>query len=457
MPSAFSVTFKIRTMKNIKYTIILFYLLLSCNKLDIKPDLSRVVPSTLEDFQGILDNSETIFNITYNSFGEIAANDFQVKYEDYQANFTPLTSEIYIWNTTNLNDPFIYDWNTSYSRILNCNIVLDGLSKNPVTDNLEQLKNIKGQATFHRAHSFYMLAEEFAPVYDEVNLLKKAIPLRTSSDINLTYPRSSVGDTYKLIVDDLKIAIDLLPETQKYKSRPSKPSAYALLARVYLAMDDYSNALKYADSCIVLKSDLIDYNELNTTLDYPIVQFNSEVIFFGSMSYDHLLSRNVLQVSKDLLELYEENDLRKDVFFFEKLDGSFGFKGSYNGQGIDYHFEGMAVDEVYLIQAECHARLNQPMEALTCLNKLLKKRYEKSSFIPVNITTQENLIRRILQERRKELLFRGLRWTDLRRLNKDSRFAVTLIRELNGQTYTLPPNDPRYVFPIPKYVSTIKD
>jgi hypothetical protein len=42
-----------------------------------------------------------------------------------------------------------------------------------------------------------------------------------------------------------------------------------------------------------------------------------------------------------------------------------------------------------------------------------------------------------------------LRWIDLRRLNTDSRYAVTLTRNLNNQIYTLPPNDQRYVLPIP--------
>lgn len=58
------------------------------------------------------------------------------------------------------------------------------------------------------------------------------------------------------------------------------------------------------------------------------------------------------------------------------------------------------------------------------------------------------VLRLVLNERRKELAFRGIRWSDLRRLNKDERFAVTLSRTLNGQTYQLSPNDKRYVIPI---------
>jgi starch-binding outer membrane protein, SusD/RagB family len=57
----------------------------------------------------------------------------------------------------------------------------------------------------------------------------------------------------------------------------------------------------------------------------------------------------------------------------------------------------------------------------------------------------------ILQERRKELPFTAdVRWEDLRRLNKDPNFQKTIVRVLNGTTYTLPPNDPKYVLPIPE-------
>jgi len=54
----------------------------------------------------------------------------------------------------------------------------------------------------------------------------------------------------------------------------------------------------------------------------------------------------------------------------------------------------------------------------------------------------------ILVERRKELAFRGLRWSDLRRLNKEG-WGIMLNRNLNGVPYTLPPNSELYTLPIP--------
>ncbi|MFN0290149.1 RagB/SusD family nutrient uptake outer membrane protein [Pedobacter helvus] len=441
-------------MKRIIYLIGLG-LFISCGKLDVKPDLSRVIPSTLQDFQGILDDTDGGFNYNYNCFGEIAAGDFYVNFADYQSNSILLTSKIYVWNIANLDDAFISDWNSSYKKILRTNVVLEGLKGIlPKEQNIEY-NYVKGQALFHRALCYYMLVEEFAPVYDAVNVGKPAIPLRTSADINLSYPLSTVSEVYNFIVSDLITATDLLTDNSVYKTRPSRAAALGLLARVYLAMDDYKNALKYAGLCLKVKAELLDYNLINANSSYPIPQLNEEVIFQGSMLADQLLFRNVLKVQLGLYDLYENGDLRKDIFFLKNSDQSIAFKGNYNGLDFSF-FAGLAIDEIYLIEAECHARLNNVPMALETLNKLLKMRYKTGFFIPVEINNQDGLLMRIFLERRKELLFRGLRWTDLRRLNKDPRFAVTLTRELNAQTYTLPPNDPRYVFPIPKYVTTIK-
>jgi hypothetical protein len=83
------------------------------------------------------------------------------------------------------------------------------------------------------------------------------------------------------------------------------------------------------------------------------------------------------------------------------------------------------------------------------LNQLLRARWLKGTFVSFTAVNPSDALSQILKERRKELIFRGLRWSDLKRLNKESPFVTTLSRSLNGQTYTLPPNSNLYVFPIP--------
>lgn len=86
------------------------------------------------------------------------------------------------------------------------------------------------------------------------------------------------------------------------------------------------------------------------------------------------------------------------------------------------------------------------------LNALLAKRWKTGFFIPFSAGTADEALAIILQERRKELIFRGLRWSDLKRLNKEPRFAVTLKKTIGEKEYILPPNDNRYLFPIPSSV-----
>src|SRR5690606_23415263 len=83
------------------------------------------------------------------------------------------------------------------------------------------------------------------------------------------------------------------------------------------------------------------------------------------------------------------------------------------------------------------------------LTKLLSNRYTLNAFSIPPINEKVELIKFIINERKKELLFRGIRWSDLRRFNKEKEFEMTLYRTVGGQNYELHPNDKRYVLPIP--------
>jgi len=149
-----------------------------------------------------------------------------------------------------------------------------------------------------------------------------------------------------------------------------------------------------------------------------------------------------------LYNSYHPDDLRKPVFFMDYA-GFNVFKGCYSDAPW-YPFNGLATDEVLLTRAECRARKGDASGAMADLNMLLQKRWRNTvTYTSLTATDAEDALRKILTERRKELCFRGIRWTDLRRLNKDPRFAITLKRVVGSHEYTLPPDDKRYVYPIP--------
>jgi hypothetical protein len=123
------------------------------------------------------------------------------------------------------------------------------------------------------------------------------------------------------------------------------------------------------------------------------------------------------------------------------------FKGNYSG--TSQRSSVLAKDELYLIAAESYAQLNDINSAMLKLNELLVKRWKAGTFIPFSASTKEEALQIIKEERRKELLFRGLRWADIKRYNRDGD-AITLTRTIGGETYTLPPNDLRYAIAIPE-------
>src|SRR5690606_14349628 len=104
--------------------------------------------------------------------------------------------------------------------------------------------------------------------------------------------------------------------------------------------------------------------------------------------------------------------------------------------------------EIFLIKAESEARNGKLESAAQTLVQLLEKRFVQGSVINVEPFDQDELIKRILEERRKELVWRSLRWNDLKRLNREGR-NIVLYRELGSHRDKLEPNSTKYIFPIP--------
>lgn len=429
---------------------------LSCEKafLEKKPDNALLVPVNLKDFQALLDNSNTVMN--YAPFLSVySTDDFYMTDNGFTS--APLdVQNSYIW-AAEIFPPTatVTDWNRMYTQVFYANVVLDGLQDiKPEASLQTEYDQIKGSALFYRAFAFYQLAQQFALPYRVATAGGDlGIPIRLIGDVNKVSERGTLQKTYSQIIRDLKEALELLPAKGVFKTRPGKTAVLAMLARVYQTMEDHGRAGTYAAACLQLNNSLTDYNTLTVANARPfppaLPDGNDEVLFYCIMVNSGLTSA-LSGADPELYRSYSSNDLRKAAFFTDKGNGLINFKGSYTGTANI--FAGLAIDEVYLIRAESYARAGQTAEAMQDLNTLLQKRWKRGTFVPLTALNPEDALKMVLTERRKELVYRNMRWTDLRRLNQDARFAVKLQRQVKGNNYQLLPNDLRYVFPIPANV-----
>jgi hypothetical protein len=426
----------------------------SCQKdfLEAKPDKLLVIPTTLADLQNLLDNAEIMNQAPFLS--NIASDDIYTTTAGYNGAQT-LVKNSYLWKSdVYQGQAFIGDWNTPYQCVYYANLILEGAVKlDPSTAGQKEIDRIKGQALFYRSMAFFTLAQEFALAYDKNTADQElGIPVRLSSDVQQRSTRATLKQTYDQIVADLNAAAALLPATTSFHTQPVKAAAFALLARVYLVMGNYQQAQVNADACLNLKNKLLDYNSLTATATRPFpLSFkdkNDEVIYYHSvLSIAFLSNPSVTLIDSNLYNSYQPNDLRKTIFFNNKGKGIIVMKGNYTGaSGL---FAGLATDEILLIRAESFARQGKTSEAVNDLNTLLIKRWKTSTFTPITAANSDEALQLILTERRKELVYRNLRWSDLKRLNSDPKTAVTIKRIINGSEYLLLPNDKKYAFPLP--------
>jgi len=449
-------------------SVVLFLMLnISCRKyVDIQTGNNKLTISSANDCQLLLDNYSLNNNGLFD--GEASADDYYLTKSGFLA--TTVTVEdrsIYTWATNAIRNSSD-QWKNMYYNVYYTNLVLEAgpKLKSAGTDQATQ-NTIRGSALFLRSFYFWQLAQLYAKPYTSTAGQDPGIPLRLSSDINDKSSRGTVAGTYSQIISDLQEAVSLLPVISNIATRPNKVAAYALLARVYLSMEDYPNAQINANAALQLKSDLIDYNSLDASSGTPFFpRFNKEIIFQAIMADGATMRQNVARIDSNLIATYNVNDLRSKIFFQADVlngqdangnpivitDGKY-FKGNYEPSSTGNFFDGLAVDELYLIRAECYSRSGNVSAAMNDLNTLLRTRWVTNMYTDMTATSADDALAKILMERRKELIMRGLRWTDLRRLNKDSRFVKTLTRVVSGLgTFSLPPNDMRYVLLIPQPV-----
>lgn len=440
-----------------------------CKKyLDAKTDSKLVIISKLGDLQSLLDFYNQI-NYFDPGVTEASSDNYYLTDADWGSR-EQNERDMYIWEKGTYPSYGISgnDWSRVYNNVYKANVVLDNIQNIERTEtNAQDWDNVKGQAVFLRARSFLNAAYIWALAYDANTAnTDLGIPLRLNSDFNEISHRATVQQTYDQIIKDLKESVVLLPSSPIHVLRSSKAASFALLARTYLSMREYDSCLLYSDLCLQIKNTLMDYQStpafVNSSPSFMTTssftkEFNPEIIMENRMTGPSIIAQTRARIDSSLLISYDANDLRKVIFFKPNVtptntkDTFYTFRGSYAAAAT--WFDGIATDEVYLMRAECYARKGNVDLSMKDLNDLLRTRWKKSPSSPPyanhNAIDGLDALRKVLIERRKELVMRGLRWMDIKRLNKEGA-NIILKRILNGQTYTLQPHELRYALPIPE-------
>ncbi|MFS4474602.1 RagB/SusD family nutrient uptake outer membrane protein [Chryseobacterium sp. T20] len=427
---------------------------ISCSEkwLEDKQDIKLIVPATLTDLDLLL--NADLFQYDGRGGIETSCDDYEFTTEQYNQISFGFDRDFIIWKKErdyeNLDLVQQNEWKCAYGQIQVCNVVLKQLIPiNRNSSNKMEYDRIKGTALYHRAKQFLNMAMTFSKNYEQSTAnTDLGIPIKLDDDIDENVKRATVEQTYQQIIQDLRQSAQSLPMTQPDYTKVAKSGAFALLARAYLFMNNFNDAKSAADSSLKYNSFVQDFNQItNTSANRPL-NIQSKEIHVRGVMVKSSSNPTTGRINTMLYNQYTNDDLRKVLFFRNEADGKVTFKGSF----LSSLFTGTTTGEVLLILAEAKARLNDTKGSLEALNKLAINRYKKDNFVPFSASSNTNALDIILKERRKELLARGLRWQDLKRLNIDPKYAVNLTRTIGTAIYTLPANDPRYVLPIPQFV-----
>lgn len=457
--------FNIERMR-IRYNRLLTVLLVFCtfisctkNALDKPVDSTNIAPESVSDFQAMLDD-QAAAAIASTCLTDVLTDDIDIRNNPLSGEITG--NSVYYWSKDMFSSNVtVNEWDEQYNAIFIANTVLEQID-NAVADSLDR-NAVKGRALLLRGVAFLSLSCLWAPAYDPATATTDmGIQLRLNTSQQTSSKRENMQQTYQQIISDLQTASTLLPDVDAYnqaaRCRPSKAAAYGYLARVHLLMKNYAMSLSYAKQSLQLYSSLLDYNTLDSTSNYPLVTgaspaSNTESVLYLYNTNLLIYSSYTIRIDSSLIRQYTPGDLRRSMYFYKSsYPAGVAFKGVFS-KGYPV-FTGMATDELYLMIAEAMIRTGNLEGGLQQLNSFLSTRYITAGFTPLTATDTISALLLIMQERRKELVLRGMRWQDIRRMNQetDTRLHTTLVRTIDNITYTLHPGSPRFTLPIPDYI-----
>lgn len=356
------------------------------------------------------------------------------------------------WNFTAAGGFSVYG--NSYVNILRCNNVIHAIKTKPeqylkeegVTQ--QDLDNLMAECLFVRAYCYFDLVRWYAQPYQvaknaapgSVQSLGAPIVKENPDESVLDKPaRATTVENYANIVSDLTTALDIIEpgytRTGVFdkKCGVSEGAIEALLARVYLYMEDFENAEKHASN--VLNSGLYALATADEYADPRNEYYGfwnettwdnvGEIIFgaYNGPSEGSTIIGNVtspedygdVRVSNDLLALFEDGDIRKEMLRTSAEFQGYYWPNKYQGKDGAMAYASIPLirtSEVYLIRAEARLRGSNDVNGATADINMIRSNRNASSLGAVTLDD-------IFNERRRELAFEGHIFHDYKRLQRD--------------------------------------
>jgi hypothetical protein len=280
------------------------------------------------------------------------------------------------------------------------------------------------------------------------------IPLRLSTGTELP-ARNTVSENFGSIISDLQTAQNRLSSSGlQLDSRFSKNAVKALLSRVYLYMEDYSNARAMADQ--VIGSGIYTLvSNANYAASWEGEGSSETILQLVYREDDNLATTGLSYIyipegygdfppTNELLNLYGANDVRNS--WFQTDDFTYSYKLPGRGEPLQPGLNDVPLirlSEVYLNKAEAEYHLGNTSAAQQALDVIAQR---ANPALANNASVGADLLNDILTERRKELAFEGHRLFDVNRNKLDiNRSVNSSPDETELNTYP----DCKMIYPIP--------
>lgn len=372
-----------------------------------------------------------------------------------------------------------YDYRTFYKIIGDANFILDYIS---TVDASEEERNVlRAQALTLRAYAYSYLVQLYGKRYNagSANNDQPGVPLVLKSTDGVL-PRAKVRDVYVAIVKDLTDAITIQVSDRDNKSQANLDVALGLRARVALTMQDYDNAILYAQKVIDLtayklmgrEDYLKGFNDAEVLSEFIWASMPSSDqddtfgSYFAQVAYNantSFMRSNPKRINATLYDQISATDVRKQIW--EPLPTVSNFplptasftRQPYMSRKFSVKAPGgslgdvplLRLAEMYLIAAEAYAGKGQDNLAQDILFELMKVRDPEAI---KSTKTGQTLKEEIWMQRRIELWGEGFRFLDLKRLNQPlNRSAVpNYVSGSVGGLMDVPAGDKRWEFLFPR-------